>query len=283
MSSIIETISRRRSVRNYSDRPVEEEKLRRIEEFIASNRKGPLGSELRFQIVDGSAYDGNELRELGAYGLIKGARVFLAGAVKKGTYAMEDFGFCMERNILMLTELGLGSCWLGGSLSRSAFGRKLNIAEDEIIAAVSPVGYAAERNSIRGAVLAFAVGARKRKPAEEIFFNEKIGNPLDLKECGPFAEVLECIRRAPSAGNFQPWRIVREKNIFHFYLSEKAAYNNPGRYGGARLQNIDMGIAMAHCELSASELGLKGKWCVSEPSITKNGLQYIVSWEGEGA
>lgn len=283
MGSIIETIRRRHSVRNYSGAPVENEKMRRIEEYISSNRKGPLGSDLRFRIVDGSVYNKDELKELGVYGLIKGARLFLAGAVRNNRYAMEDFGYCMEKNILMITGLGLGTCWLGGSLNRSTFAEKLNLSENEIVAAVSPIGYAADRNSIRGNVLVFVMGAGKRKPAEEIFFNEKIGNPLDLNKCGPFATVLECIRWAPSAGNFQPWRIVREKSFFHFYLSEKAAYNNAGRYGGAKLQNIDMGIAMAHCELAASELGLKGKWQLSEPSIDNNGLQYIVSWAAEAA
>ncbi len=283
MGSIIETIRRRHSVRNYSGAPVEKDKLQRIEEYISSNRKGPLGSDLRFRIVDGSAYNKDELRELGVYRLIKGARLFLAGAVRRSTYAMEDFGYCMEKNILMMTGLGLGTCWLGGSLSRSAFGRRLNIAEDEIVAAVSPVGYAAERNSIRGAVLAFAVGARKRKPPEEIFFDRSLDKPLVLKNCGPFAEVLECIRWAPSAGNMQPWRIVKENNHYHFYLNERAAYNKSSRYGGARLQNIDMGIAMAHCECAASELGLKGQWRIAEPSIEKGDLQYIVSWAGDGA
>jgi hypothetical protein len=46
------------------------------------------------------------------------------------------------------------------------------------------------------------------------------------------------------------------------------------------MQRIDMGIAMCHFELSARELGLAGRWAVSEPGIpTGDGLgEYTVSW-----
>lgn len=92
------------------------------------------------------------------------------------------------------------------------------------------------------------------------------------------ATVLECVRIAPSAGNFQPWRIIMENDCFHFFLYEKVWYNNHKRYEGARLQNIDIGIAMAHFDLAASELGLSGKWQISAPNLEKGILKYIVSW-----
>ena len=49
------------------------------------------------------------------------------------------------------------------------------------------------------------------------------------------------------------------------------------------LQRLDMGIAMSHFELTAKELGLKGKWVV-EDDLNKNPsalTEYIVSWESQ--
>lgn len=35
---------------------------------------------------------------------------------------------------------------------------------------------------------------------------------------------------------------------------------------------------MAHFDLTAHELGFNGKWIISEPTIKKNELKYIVTW-----
>ncbi len=236
---------------------------------------------MRFQLVDASDYNKKELKELGTYGFMKGARLFIAGAINRNKYAMEDFGYCMEKNILEATSLGLGTCWMGGTLNRSEFAEKLKISGNEIIPAISPIGYAERKNSVKGNIVTLLMGSKNRKPAKNLFFNESINNPLDLTECGDFATVLECVRIAPSAGNMQPWRIIKEKDIFHFFLREKVWYNNHSRYEGNKLQNIDMGIAMAHFDLAAAKLGLKGKWKISGTMTKKNDLKYIVTWVGE--
>jgi hypothetical protein len=53
----------------------------------------------------------------------------------------------------------------------------------------------------------------------------------------------------------------------------------------ADLQRVDMGIAMAHFELSARENGLKGKWMVHPPGIPLPDqlTEYSITWqEDEG-
>ena len=73
MKSIIETIQKRHSVRNYSSKGIEKEKIQQITDYIKSNSKGPLGNTVRFQVVDCSDYNKDQLKELGTYGMIKGA------------------------------------------------------------------------------------------------------------------------------------------------------------------------------------------------------------------
>ena len=87
------------------------------------------------------AKEQDEIKTLGTYGFIKGASVFIVGAVAKGEWAMEDYGYCMEKNILAATHLGLGTCWLGGTFNRSASASRISKRDDEVIPAITPVGY----------------------------------------------------------------------------------------------------------------------------------------------
>jgi hypothetical protein len=45
---------------------------------------------------------------------------------------------------------------------------------------------------------------------------------------------------------------------------------------------LDIGIAVCHFDLSAKELGMKGKWGFNEPIIERTKeLKYIISWIGQ--
>lgn len=279
MESILEIMEKRYSVRNYNSKEIEKDKLQKIRDYFDENRKGPLGSDVRFEIVDATAYEQAELKKLGTYGLVKGPRVFMAGAVKKSKTAMEDFGYCMEKNILLATSLGLGTCWLGGTLNRSTFALKLNAGADEFIPAVTPIGYTGDKKTFTENLIRMAVSAKNRKKPEELFFDKSTGTPLDLDSCGQYSKTLAAVRMAPSAANKQPWRIIKDKvNTWHFFMKENTAYNNA--FNDIKIQNLDMGIAMCHFELAAAELGLRGSWEIKKPSLSSGGLKYIVSWIG---
>lgn len=274
--SIIETINRRVSCRTYSDRPVEPGKIMELAAFLRANTRSPFGSEIRFQLLDfddmGTAGTGT----LGTYGVIKGARHFIAGAVLQRPKAMEDFGYCMERNILEATALGLGTCWLGGTFNRSGFAEKMRLANDELLPAVTPVGYAGDRKSLIDRFFRFSAGSDRRRSRHEMFFDGRIDNPLQQDAAGPYETPLSCLRMGPSASNKQPWRIIKDHGIFHFFLKRTPGYN--AIFGDVKLQNVDMGIAMCHFELSAKALGLKGQWQTDDPKLETGGMEYIASW-----
>lgn len=281
MKNIIELINKRYSVRTYSNKKVEEQKIKSIEEYIESNCVGPFGNRVRFEFIDASEDDSKELKKLGTYGVMKGARLYISGAVKKADKDMEDFGYCMEKVILKVTELGLGTVWLGGMLNRSSFAERMGLSGDEIIPAVTPVGYADDNRSVMDRMAAFVIKARKRKDFGELFFYGNIETPLEEKQSNNYLQVLESVRLAPSASNKQPWRIIKEEdcNTFHMYLKEDKKYNNETK--DVKIQNLDIGIAMSHFELTASQLGLEGTWKKAEPALECGELQYITSWVGK--
>ena len=276
--TIIETIQTRKSCRTYSNRAIEPEKLAELRQFLALNTKTPFGSKVRFDLIDFNKLEIGELKKLTTYGVIKGARQFIVGTVIKQSKAMEDYGYCMEKNILKATSMGLGTCLLGGTFKRSGFSGKISLGENELLPVISPVGYASDKRSVVDRMFRFVAASDKRKPWHELFYLHDIDTVLDKENSGGLDTPLECVRIAPSASNKQPWRIIKGKgqDAFHFYLKRTPGYENLVK--DIKLQNVDMGIAICHFELSAKELGLKGDWNVNDPQIKSDDMEYIVSW-----
>ncbi|MCE5300142.1 MAG: nitroreductase family protein [Spirochaetia bacterium] len=304
MNNMISTIKLRSSWRTYDPKHVEAEKIKQVREFIASDTKSVFGNAVRFQLIDFDATPTDILKTMGTYSVIKDARLFMAGVVEKKTRCLEDYGYLMEKNILFCHSIGLACCWLGAAFDRHGFSEWLGAKEGEIVPAVTPVGYPAAKRRLTDTMMRKVANSDNRKPVEEIYFEDNFDN--GVRPQGVMKEIMECVRLAPSATNGQPWRVIRSQvselksqvvgpksqssdrksqgsndqiggtrdmqpGTMYFYLER-----TPG-YIYAAGQNIDMGIAMAHFELAAAELGLKGEWSVLEPGIDKGGKEYIAS------
>jgi nitroreductase len=280
---ITEVIRQRFSCRTYLDKPIDDQRRRRLAEFLAAHQVGPLGSRARFALVAATEGDHEALRGLGTYGFIKGATGFIVGAAERSPKDLEDYGYLMEHAILFATDLGLGTCWLGGTFSKSRFSKKIDVHCDEIVPAVTAVGTIAEGAHARDWIREQAKGT-DRLPAGQLFFDQQFGRPLSMDGVGAYAAALEALRWGPSASNKQPWRIVRIDNAFHFYLARTKGYGKESLLFTllrlADLQRVDIGIAMCHFELTARESKLTGRWIVQEPDIAKpdDKTEYIVSW-----
>ena len=286
MESMIEAINKRVSVRSYTGRSIEQSKTQEMINLLESTNEGPFGNKTRFSLIDFSEMEKNETSSLGTYGFISGAKLFIVGAVKygfgemDGARALVDLGYCFERVILTATNLGLGTCWLGGTFKRANFAKRMNVSEDEIVPAISPIGYARDRRTIREIAVRRFANSDRRKPWEELFFDGDMNTPLSKESAGAYAVPLECVRLGPSASNNQPWRVVYQKQhgAFHFYLKRTWGYDKLN--GKIDLQLVDIGISMCHFELSAREKGLTGTWEVAKPDLDTGDAEYIVTWKG---
>ncbi|MBU1068438.1 nitroreductase [Myxococcota bacterium] len=284
---ILETIRQRTSVRTFDGRPVDAERIAALKEKLAGLQQGPFGCRCRFALLDMSGFDPKQLKQYGTYGLIQGTRFFIAGAVEDAPGNLEDFGYLMEVAVLACAELELGTCWLGGVLNRSAFGRELDLKPGELIPAVTPVGIAADHRSFKDKALRFMAGSAKRKPWKELFFDEVWGRPfqeeraLSAKSPEGLQEAFEAVRLAPSASNKQPWRVVWVDGAAHFYLERSAVYSKIMEMAKMpALQRVDLGIAMAHFDLVTAALGQAGMWTFEAPSIpgVPASASYTASW-----
>lgn len=282
VSQVSELIRRRRSCRSFAGRALEAQVLEGLER-TAAGVEAPFGSRPRFGVIDNEKVRAANLFSAGSYGMIKGARYYLAALVRRGEpRRWEDAGFALEAAVLHAAGLGLGSCWIGGVFDRKRFGRLLGIRAGEQLPAVVAVGLPADRRSLRDRLVRWSARGDRRKPAADLFFTGGWDSPMAMESAGLWAQVLECVRLAPSASNKQPWRIVRLGSDFHFFLARDKAYS--AMMPLADLQRIDLGIAMCHFELSAMELGLKGSWSVVEPDIphAPAHFEYIASFVDGG-
>lgn len=275
-TSITELIKKRLSIRTYIEQPLKPKMKEKLYEFFSSI-KGPFGGTVRFAIIERDLALKAADAKLGTYGVIRGASTYIGAVVQKADRDLEDFGYSLEKVILYATSLGLGTCWLGGTFKKSEFAKAIEQTDQEILPCITPIGYPNSKKSLLDTAMRFVAGSKNRKGWAELFFNGDFSHGLSESVAGKYSTPLEMLRLAPSASNKQPWRIVKEMNKIHFYLQHTKGYTKMLAYD---LQRVDMGIAMCHFELTAKELGIEGKWHISESGSisTPPDTEYVVSW-----
>ncbi len=274
--SVIELIRERKSERTFDGLNIDIVTLEKLKEFLSKiNDEAKI--KVRFIFTSANNNESGRPIKLGTYGVISGANSYIIGILENKDEDALEFGYLFEKIILFATDLGLGTCWLGGTFKKSDFEENINISENEHIPIVSPVGFKKDKTRLLDSAMRSMAGSDKRKPWNEIFFQDNISNPLTEEKAGPYAVPLEMVRLGPSASNKQPWRIIMTENNFHFYLCRNKGYG----VKDYDLQKNDLGIAKCHFELAATELGLQGKWeKLDNPSLSSE-WEYIATWSKE--
>jgi len=279
---ITDTIEDRFSCRTFVNTPIAEAKRRDLSRVVSSITTGRLGSPLRFELLVATEEDRSALKGLGTYGFISGNTGFIAGAVGAGERNLEDYGYRLEEILLYASSLGLGTCWLGGSFTRSSFAARIALSTSESMPAVIAVGYISERRTLMDRLIRWAAAPSSRLSWEQLFFDGSFGRALSTPAAGPYVTPLKMVQLGPSASNKQPWRVLKQGTDWHFYLRRSAGYRGRGRgvLGVADMQRLDMGIAMSHFELTATEVGLSGTWAINDPGIELPDelTEYSVTW-----
>jgi len=271
--SVIETIKIRSSCRTFDSKYIDDDIFQKLKYYIDEiNNKSTI--KARFLVVNKQKTGGSS-EKLGTYGVISGANSFIVGIINNSENDALKFGYLFEKIILFATDLGLQTCWLGGTFKKEDFVQAANLVENEFIPIVSPVGIKKGKPRIFESAMRAVIGANNRKPWNELFFDTDVLNPLNENSAGSYAVPIEMVRLGPSASNKQPWRIIKDKNSYHFYLCRTKGYG----VMGYDMQKNDLGIAMCHFELAAKELGLDGKWQELKNLNFPNDWEYIITWE----
>ena len=267
--TIIETIEKRKSIRNYTGEPLKKEHAALITDCIAGLKAPFDAPSVRIQLIHNRQ---SGRAKLGTYGIIGGASDFLTLVYEKESsfpLMEEAAAYIFEQVILFCTGLGLGTCWLGGAFSRKDFAEPIGLKPDEVLRIVSPVGYINPKIRFTETLFGSKGKHLSRKPFESLFFHGDFNTPLSKEAAGIYEKPLEMVRIAPSANNQQTWRIVLDENNLHFYQ----------HLSMIGFSAIDLGIALCHFEQTCKELGIAGKFKVLENKVPeKKGEKYVISW-----
>ncbi|MFA9464899.1 MAG: nitroreductase family protein [Velocimicrobium sp.] len=242
----------RYSVRTYDTKPLEVDIMNKINAYMEA-LSNPFSIPVSFRLIETQGQMDGE--KLGTYGVIKGANYYIGATVEKGELALEALGYSFEKLILYITFLGLGTCWLGGTFQRGKFASAMDVKENELFPAISPLGYPLGKKRLSESVARKLVKADKRLDWNKLFFRNDFSHPCTEVEAGEFAYPLKMLQLAPSAANKQPWRIVLDNGQYHFYKVK----GNSDRLA-LDIQKVDIGIAACHFHLAALEKGLSGEF-----------------------
>ena len=149
--TVMEAVRTRKSVRDYLDKPVEDEKLQSVLEAArlapsASNRQ-----EWRFVVVRDPATRRNVVKMAGAQSFVGDAAVLIVACAETNEHVMKcgqqcypiDVAIALDHLTLAAVELGLGTCWIG-SFEEHQVKQALHIPDEIRVVALLPLGYPAD-------------------------------------------------------------------------------------------------------------------------------------------
>ena len=154
--------------------------------------------------------------------------------------------------------MNLATCWVGGFFKPNVAASLTGTTGNEMVLAVTPIGYANESQSIEERIMTGFGWTHRRKPMANLVSGfEEANTPEWIRVA------LEAARLAPSAVNRQPWRFQVEQDAL------TVSVNRLGREFNIS-KRLDCGIAMLHIEVAALNSGVHGNWDLLEsPQVAR--------------
>lgn len=213
-----EIICKRKSTRAFTDIPIDDIVKAKIQEFIKTIK--PLYPQIRISL---EIVESGDIKTLMPWKTPQ----FIAIFSEEKDGARENAGFMGQQLDLYLQSIGLGACWIG-----MGYYDPRDESEKERADGLKSMIVIAFGNA-KGNIYRNGAADFRRKALEEI---------MDTAD-----ERLEPARLAPSATNDQPWYFVHEEDAIHAYC---IVHGPIKRRTLAKMNRIDMGIALAHMYVS---------------------------------
>lgn len=240
---LMEEINKRCSRRKFSEEQItaeEEAEILRIVEEINDDSDLELEGNINYgeEVFDGFK---------ASYGLIRGCSSYVALIGDSREESIEEkIGYYGEYLVLKLTQMGFGTCWVGGTYDKKAVEKDIKTEYCDKIYCVIALGNL-EQEEKSGFEKVIGFFGRNRKNVEELLINI---DEIKKEEREWVVQGIESVRKAPSALNSQPWLFGYDgENIFIRTNGKKTGF-----------EKIDMGIAMLHFQMGAEYAGCKGQW-----------------------
>ena len=153
---VFDAIKTRKSVREYLDKPVEDEKLNVI---LEAGRLAPSASnrqEWRFIVVRDPKTRRKLAEAASSQAFVGQASVVIVACAETDNHVMRcgqlcypiDVAIALDHMSLVATELGLGTCWIG-AFNEQRVKEILGIPEEIRVVQLMPLGYPSDTSLIR--------------------------------------------------------------------------------------------------------------------------------------
>ena len=170
-----DVVTARKSVRKYTDAPVEDEKLARCLEAAHLAPSWANGQCWNLVVVR----DKEKIKELTSLinSWLRTAPVVVvacgnpskSGNKNGQSYYLVDVAIALEHFVLAAANEGLGTCWIG-AFDEEHVKKALGIPKDIRVVAMTPLGYPAEKQGLRAAATKTILGGKK--PIDELVHYE---------------------------------------------------------------------------------------------------------------
>ena len=212
---ILEAVARRHSVRSYTDKKIEGEVLKALQNEIALCNK-ESGLNIKLITNDKEVFTG----KLAQKGGFNGVENYILLAGEKSDDLQEKCGYYGEKIVLNAQMLGLNTCWVAGTYNRRK--AKKNVDKGEKLVCVIAIGY----------------GETQGKPHKNTLIDFLFRVRGDMPSW--FMEGMQSAMLAPTAMNKQKFR-------FAMLDDNKVKAEATGRF----CSGIDLGIVKLHFEIGA--------------------------------
>ena len=215
----LEAIKARHSVRRYSDKPLEAEKVAALRTGV-DRVNAESGLNIQLVLDEPRAFSSG----IWKYGQFSGVRNYFVLAGPKGREAEEKIGYYGESLVLLAQTLGLNTCWVGVSYKKIP--GSYTLREGDAVHCVIALGYGTTSGK-----------QHPLKPMER--FYEADGLPPEWFRSGVEAALL-----APTAVNQQKFKFILHGDN---RVEARALFSLVG------YKNIDLGIVKYHFEVGAGK------------------------------
>lgn len=253
-------IYRRRSIRKYLSEELQVGILEEIKEASRSVKKLYEDNDIDIHIVeDGTRFQNMITGIFGIWGKIRAPHYIVVTSNKAEGY-LENAGFALESIVLSLTNVGIGTCFIGRGINQQLLKTMIPLKKDHEVVSIVSFGYPKNEESKRKNIIRW----KKRMELDE-FTSGYVTKT--------WQHILDAVRMAPSAMNTQPWRFFIDKNTVDIYSINKKCFFVKN---SSKMNRIALGTALYHLYIAAKGLD-KEIQIMKLPEKEREGYTYITS------
>lgn len=247
MKITLDLLQKRHSVRSYTSDSLSSEIINTLKSEITYINSHESGLNFQLCLNDSAAFEGFKR----SYGAFRNVKNYLAAVIDPSfDNALERAGYFAEQFVIKCTEMGLGTCFVGGTFSRENVGARMEVYEK--LPFVVTFGNPEENKTTVIGRISRSLLHLSNKKIRDFYDGDDFEYQNALAKFPWLSTALDALACAPSSLNKQP---VRLKMVINESLPEIIAFSKNNSI-------VDLGIA----KYNIASI-IPGKWDWGEKGV----------------